>query len=205
MDINNKGIKYVNFNTQFLGGYIICDLTICDKLLDYFKEQKKLGKTNKGTITLNGRDNLNKKIKDSTELSFNINDQPPCYNNYIKMLQLALNEYIKEYHFCNEYGAFSIIDGTNLQVYPIGGGYKIYHTERSNNFEPITSRHLVFMTYLNDVSDKGETEFYYQKIKVKPKKGLTLIWPADWTFTHRGIPSPTQEKAIITGWYNYIN
>jgi hypothetical protein len=35
---------------------------------------------------------------------------------------------------------------------------------------------------------------------VSPKKGLTLIWPADWTFTHRGVPSPTQEKIITTGW-----
>ena len=29
---------------------------------------------------------------------------------------------------------------------------------------------------------------------------MTLIWPADWTFTHRGVPSPTQEKIITTGW-----
>jgi hypothetical protein len=59
------------------------------------------------------------------------------------------------------------------------------------------------MTYLNDVTDAGETEFFYQKIKMKPEKGLTLIWPADWTFTHRGIASPTQEKTIITGWFNF--
>ena len=77
MDVNNKNIKCVNFNTQFLGGYIIPDLSICDKLLEYFNEQKKLGKTNKGTTTLNGKHNLNKKIKDSTELGFNINDKPP--------------------------------------------------------------------------------------------------------------------------------
>jgi hypothetical protein len=38
---------------------------------------------------------------------------------------------------------------------------------------------------------------------VQPKKGLTLIWPADWTFTHRGVPSPTQEKIITTGWFNF--
>ena len=61
------------------------------------------------------------------------------------------------------------------------------------------------MTYLNDVIDRGETEFFHQKIKVKPKKGLTLIWPVDWTFYHRGIPSPTQEKYIITGWYCFTS
>jgi len=59
------------------------------------------------------------------------------------------------------------------------------------------------MTYLNDISDEGETEFLYQKIKVKPEKGLTLIWPTDWTHTHRGIPSQTETKYIATGWYRF--
>ena len=39
MDVNN--IKCVNLNTQFLRGYMISDLSICDKLLEYFNEQKK--------------------------------------------------------------------------------------------------------------------------------------------------------------------
>ena len=65
------------------------------------------------------------------------------------------------------------------------------------------SRHLTYMTYLNDVSDKGETAFYYQNIKIKPEKGLTVIWGTDWTFTHRGIASPTETKYIATGHYHY--
>ena len=59
------------------------------------------------------------------------------------------------------------------------------------------------MTYLNDINDGGETEFLYQNIKIKPRKGLTLIWPADWTFTHRGNFAPSEEKYIVTGWFNY--
>ena len=63
-------------------------------------------------------------------------------------------------------------------------------------------RHLVFMTYLNTVDDGG-THFYYQKLKTKAKKGLTLIWSSAWTHTHRGIISKTKEKYILTGWYNF--
>ena len=59
------------------------------------------------------------------------------------------------------------------------------------------------MTYLNDVSDGGETAFLYQNVKVKPEKGLTLIWPAEWTHTHKGMVSMTQTKYIITGWYSF--
>jgi hypothetical protein len=57
---------------------------------------------------------------------------------------------------------------------------------------------------LNDVHDAGETEFLLQKVKAKPTKGLSLIWPSDWTHTHRGIVSPTEEKYIITGWFDFV-
>ena len=64
-------------------------------------------------------------------------------------------------------------------------------------------QHLVFMTYLNDVKKGGETEWYYQKLKVKPKKGLTVIWGADWTFVHKGHTTFNEDKYIITGWFEF--
>jgi len=42
------------------------------------------------------------------------------------------------------------------------------------------------------------------KIKIKPKKGLTVIWPAEWMFTHRGIASMKEVKYIVTGWYSFV-
>ena len=90
-----------------------------------------------------------------------------------------------------------------IQKYPLNGGFHQWHCERSSSLHPSVSRHLVYMTYLNDVEDGGETEFFYQKIKVKPEKGLTIIWPADWTHTHRGISSKTETKYIITGWLQF--
>ena len=69
---------------------------------------------------------------------------------------------------------------------------------------PSAIRHLAFMTYLNDVQDEGGTEFYYQRLKSPARKGLTLIWPVDWTHLHRGVVSPTEEKYIITGWFSFL-
>jgi hypothetical protein len=60
------------------------------------------------------------------------------------------------------------------------------------------------MTYLNDVEDGG-TEFKYQNIISPAKKGLTLLWPVDWTHTHKGQISKTKEKYIITGWLSFEN
>ena len=61
---------------------------------------------------------------------------------------------------------------------------------------------LVFMTYLNDVSDGG-TRFLNQDIITPAIKGLTLIWPTDWTHTHCGQISQNNIKYIATGWFSY--
>ncbi len=95
---------------------------------------------------------------------------------------------------------FGIKEDFNIQYYKPGGGYKAWHSERANGTPMLTVRHLVFMTYLNDVEDGG-TEFLFQDLKIlSAKKGLTLIWPADWTHTHRSLISNTSEKYIVTGW-----
>ena len=75
--------------------------------------------------------------------------------------------------------------------------------ERDGSFNSTIKRCLVFMTYLNDV-EKGGTFFPYQQRLVKAIKGKTLIFPSDWTHTHVGQISETQEKTIVTGWYSYM-
>ena len=79
-------------------------------------------------------------------------------------------------------------------------GVRTFHFERGGSKSTIL-RHLVLL--LNTVDDGGETEFFYQQYKCKAVKGKTVIWPADWTHTHRGIVAPTEDKYIITGWYSF--
>ena len=57
------------------------------------------------------------------------------------------------------------------------------------------------MTYLN--SCDGGTDFKNQGITIPATKGLTLIWPSEWTHTHKGIISNTSEKYIVTGWFGF--
>ena len=59
------------------------------------------------------------------------------------------------------------------------------------------------MTYLNTVTDEGGTHFVHQNRTINAVKGKTVIWPSDWPWTHKGLISQTQEKYIITGWYNF--
>jgi hypothetical protein len=102
------------------------------------------------------------------------------------------------------YAPWGISEYINIQYNPPGGGFKVWQTERCVADTLQSRRHLVFMTYLNDVTDEGGTEFMHQKITVHASKGKTLIWPVDWTHTHRGIVSPSQEKYVLTGWFSYM-
>lgn len=185
-------------NKNFIGRYKMKDLTICDQLIEYFKRSPNKQEGTVGPV-------VDKNIKDSTDCIVPVETNSDIINSYFDELAEICEKYKNKYPFCDRYASWEIVEPIQIQHYKPNGGFKKYHTERTNANTNRSSRHLVFMTYLNDVNNGGETEFYHQKIKVKPKKGLTLIWPVDWTHTHRGIPSPTEEKYIITGWYSFIN
>ena len=114
----------------------------------------------------------------------------------------ATQIYCKKYSLENLF-QIGIKEPFNIQHYAPNEGFFNWHCERS--YYQSHQRALVFMTYLNDVEDGGETEFYYQQLKIKPVKGKMVIWPPDFTHLHRGITSPTQEKYIATGWMNFFD
>ena len=86
-----------------------------------------------------------------------------------------------------------------LQHTPIGGGFHEWHCEQDGGNS--ANRSLVWMVYLNDVENGGDTEFLYQQTKVQPKKGRLVIWPAGITHPHRGNPPYSNDKWVITGWF----
>ena len=201
MKMNKSGLNLfqphkVNQSKNFIAGWYFTDKSVCDELIDLFNSplgNKKEGKT---------ANRVDRTRKASTDMSvFSVIREKPV-QKYLEQLQSVVEEYKKLYEYSDtNQSNWSINEDFNLQKYEPGEGFYQWHTER--NSPNVSNRHLVFMTYLNDIKDQGETEFYYQKIKIKPEKGLTLIWPPDWTFTHRGITSPTETKYIITGWYGY--
>jgi hypothetical protein len=90
----------------------------------------------------------------------------------------------------------------NMQRYEPSEGFHSYHCERASL--EFSNRVLVWMIYLNTITDGGETEFYYQHHFESPVQGKLVIWPSDWMYLHRGIPSQTQTKYILTGWFNHL-
>ncbi len=96
----------------------------------------------------------------------------------------------------------------NIQKYNQDeGGYFYYHSEiypHPNDQEnDALHRKLLWMFYLNDVEEGGETDFYHQQISTKPKQGSLVIAPAGFTHTHRGNMPKSNDKYIFTSWVLY--
>jgi len=174
------------------------DKSICNELIKHHTDS---GEKYPGYVT---GGIINKDLKDSIDLNIHPDTELIFVKKYFKELEKGLHQYLDLHNILKENVSLETKQPFIIQHYQPKGGFKNWHYERSNSKEPMISRTLVFMTYLNDVTDQGETEWYYQKLKIKPKKGLSVIWPADWTHTHRGIPSPTEEKYIATGWLNMV-
>ncbi len=180
---------------NFIEEYYI-DEDICDDIIVYFEcsDRKTAGRAGNAVV---------KEKKDSIDCI--LENDTDLLKNYVDLLKNCSDKYKDTYKESAHTSKWVISEPINIQKYMPGSCYKAWHCERASADPVFNKRHLVFMTYLNDITDGGETEFMYQNVKFKPKKGKTLIWPVDWTHTHRGIPSMTQTKYIITGWISFVD
>jgi len=185
---------------SFIGGWFI-DKDVCDNIIKYFKDTPYKFK-NKGNVYGKEGKTIDKTVKDSLDLIICPKQYSPLLNNYRENLQDCLEQYLIKYPESNKLARFNVNDHYNIQYYKPNGGFKKWHSERGSLLD--TNRVLVFMTFLNNVPGGG-TMFKYQKLTVPAKKGLTLIWPTDFTHTHKGEISKTHEKYIITGWFTFNN
>ena len=192
----------------FIGGGDMSE-EICDEVLDFYNNNKSLqisgtiGSDEKNDGSQNKFDPIvNVEAKKCTQLNIIPNAQElTLYNIH---LQAILDDYKQKYKWADFVKTYDIIENMIIQHYKPGEGFYKWHMEQ-NGYANTVYRHLVFMTYLNDV-ENGGTEFYhFPDLKIQARKGLTLIWPAGWTHTHKGVISNVDEKYIITGWYSFYD
>jgi len=191
-------------DNMFIGGYYLPDELI-DPLVEWTNSFKLIGGTSMqgGTNELETWDGESEQAKECYEQGIiwpTCNE--PILQEFLDATQTCMDVYTDKYSMLKNSGAFKMDPNFNFQKYPKGKSYNGWHCERADYVT--TKRMLVWMCYLNDCEDGGETAFLYQRYKMKPEKGLLLFWPSDFTHTHRGLPSYKTEKMIMTGWYSYI-
>ena len=188
-------------NPNFIGSWMIEPLTICDGLISYFEfniAKQKSGISTSG-LNLDKKNSIDICVKPKDIILPGNED----FKGYFDQLFECFRNYNDEWTFLKNISPKLEIGSFNLQRYKTGQHFKAIHTERCS-LENL-HRVFVFMTYLNNVEEGGETYFSHYDLEIKPKKGLTLIWPAEWTHAHRGNVLKKGHKYIITGWINFAN
>lgn len=146
--------------------------------------------------------NVNYSIKESLDTPYMNMVILPEVNLLVESVDSCMGNFVKKFPFSAKGSYFHMDPGWNVQEYPKGGGYKEWHTERSGSAKSNVYRHLVWMVYLNSVPNGG-TEWFHQDHYEEAVKGKCCIWPADWTYTHKGRVTHEHKKIIATGWYSY--
>ena len=179
---------------QFIYGEIISHDT-CDRIIDWFDNCDRVVEGRCGDQAV-----IRPEVKESSDVSMLLN--PDLHEEYWSKLGTVCDNYLINYPLADaQQQQWRDLQGPNVQKYEPGQGFKIYHYENNGTAGAI-NRHLVYMTYLNDVPDGG-THFLFQDFECPAIKGLTIIWPAPWMYTHKSIISHTSTKYIVTGWYEY--
>ena len=180
--------------------------SLCRSFIETFETDTE--NQTKGVVNVRGEVKEDFAGKRSTDITFIPTDlKRPRWkfllSELINVLELGKRDYFQQfYRGMEQIDPWEINHAFNMQRYLPGEGYSDYHCERAGM--TTGNRMGVWMIYLNDVYDRGWTEFYYQQHYEKAEAGKLVIWPCDWTHLHRGIISHTETKYIITGWFSWI-
>jgi hypothetical protein len=179
---------------------------LCDQIIKYFEEVM----DNRGCyIRSEHEDNNYDKVYRSEDYyngPLNRKDYAFLMNYADNNLTYQINSCLKScvLHYIEEYPqlkqASLLSTDLKIQKTPPGGGYHLWHYE--NSTMAYAMREITWMIYLNDMPEgDGETEFLYQKRRIRPTAGTVVIWPAAYTHVHKGNTVFSQDKYILTGWY----
>ena len=169
----------------------------CQAFIDTYKLAEQAGLTvrrSEDTSMAHKRQDRSMFLLDN---AWSLSQSGPQVNVFLSRFWGCLQEYAVHYSILQECGPYAILNMRLQKTLP-QEGYHIWHFENSSR--ETHQRVHAFMLYLNDVEEGGETEFLYRSLRIKPKVGTLLIWPAGYTHTHRGNPPLSNEKYVITGW-----
>ena len=167
---------------------------LCEEIIEKFEKEKTFPGTTMGGI--------NKNILDSSDFiidSYKTNWKK-CFDYLSKELSKKLELYlnINKYHPIDKSKIFT--RNFIIKKYEKNKGKYIFHNDELFFEDTRTYRFLTFVWYLNSIEEGGETVFEENNIEIKPEVGKLLLFPSNWTFTHRSAIPITDNKYAIVGW-----
>lgn len=192
--MKRSGLDKNTLYPNFIGSWLI-EPKLCDGIItSYEKNQPKL----RQCITPTSK---NLKTKDGSDIDLSPNElmlrENTFFKKYSKVLSECYRDYSNQWPFLASMVDHLDIGNFNIDKYLPGQHFQKTYCERTGLHT--LHRLLAFKTYLNDVEHGGSTYFKHYDLDIQPKKGLTLIWPAEWTHTHKNNEIKSGSKYIITG------
>jgi hypothetical protein len=170
---------------------------LCQQIIDMFEDSEQ----HQG-VTFAGK-NIN--IKKTYEVNITGEKWQEIDNIISKILTESIIKYAETIHnilnndyILNELHKNITDTGYQIQKYIKCDGFYKWHNDSAIENKK-SCRIVTFLFYLNDVEEGGETFFYNGK--VKPEAGKLILFPATWTYNHKGNMPISNDKYIITGWF----
>jgi hypothetical protein len=158
----------INKLNQFIRGYYMDDkhLKLCDGLIDNHDQE-----FHKKPFYGNMASEL-----DNEELSQKLDEQLfHCLNNYAIRFPASV------------ISIPGIIEKCIVQSSFEGKQWNSIESVTVDNL--IRKRHFGFILFLNDVEEGGNLLFYHQKLVIKPRKGMIIVYPDNWQHIYSIEPS----------------
>jgi len=125
---------------------------------------------------------------------------PSMQNHFLDVVWECYRIYTEKYSALDTQAQQGIYE-IKIQKTEIGGGFHVWHWEQEGRTS--CSRLMNVQLFLNDVVAGGETEFLYYP-RVEPSRmGTLLIYPGNYTHTHRGNPPRSGHKYLVNGWIEF--
>lgn len=147
--------------------------------------------------TPNGR-GYHQALTDSTWIELNI--QPHIDQAFMGFFYAQIDRYLAQY---NAQLPMLLPVPSRPQLEDLR--MKRYRADADDGFQPhfdagdkYANRYMVFLWYLNDVAEGGETEFPDLGIKVQARAGRLLMFPPYWMFQHAGLKPRSNDKYIVS-------
>ena len=173
---------------------------ICNKFIEYF------GTLDSMNLVLdrpeNGTEIKDRNVEIFQPKTISVFAGNPIFNEFMDIFWDCFKQYSEKYPILMKCGSLEV-RVIKFQKTEKSSGYHVWHFENSKN--PYRDRLVVWLLYLNDVEEGGETEFIYQSKRIKPKKGTLVFWPAGYTHTHRGNPPLSETKYVATSWIEQMS
>jgi len=178
--------------------------TWCDRVIEYYEwcaVNNKTWERNEAASSVKSDNSTVLNPRTSEEINFTYENLTPVISEFNKAFwDVCYPIYLKKFDVLAQYAKHTIYSYKVQKTLP-GEGYHVWHCEDGD--VPYSRRVGVYIVYLNEVEEGGETEFIYLSKRYPPKKGRIIIFPPNFPWAHRGNPPLSGAKYIMTGWMEF--